>query len=109
MFNLSYDFGKLDGNYGITALQQARGNHGDEGWDSKIREYTVTECALSNAFNIIVKANRSSKRAIEGKIINPPESCGNIYHSYGNVALIEGLSSDKMSPSHSSTSINFLR
>jgi hypothetical protein len=49
------------------------GNHGDEGWDSKVGEDAATECTVSNTLNAIVEMNRTSKRAGEGIIVNPPE------------------------------------
>jgi hypothetical protein len=48
-------------------------NHGDEGWDSKIGEDTVSKCAFSNTFYAIVKTNGTLKRGNKGFITNPPE------------------------------------
>jgi hypothetical protein len=47
-----------------------------KGWDSKVGEDAVTECVFSNTFNAFVKTSRTSKRAIEGSIANPPERGG---------------------------------
>jgi hypothetical protein len=49
------------------------GNHGDEGWDSKVGEDTVRKCDISNTFNAIVETNGTSKRTPKGIIVNPPE------------------------------------
>jgi hypothetical protein len=49
------------------------GNHGDEGWDSKVGEDAIGECGFSNAFNAIVKTNCTSKRVPKGSNTNPPE------------------------------------
>jgi hypothetical protein len=46
---------------------------GNEGWDSKIGEYAVTKCGISNAFNAIVETNGTSKRLSKGNIFDPPE------------------------------------
>ena len=48
-------------------------DHGDEGWDSKVGEDAVSECPSSNAFDAIVKTNRSSERITKCTIVNPPE------------------------------------
>jgi hypothetical protein len=48
-------------------------DHCDEGRDSKVGEDAVTECDISNAFNAIVEINQTSKRAVEGLVMNPPE------------------------------------
>jgi len=41
--------------------------------NSKVGEYAESKCALSNAFNAIVKTNRTSERAIEGSVADHPE------------------------------------
>jgi hypothetical protein len=66
-------FGKLQREHRYTNVYHAVGNHSDEGRNSKVGEYAANECALSNAFNGIVKKNRSSKRVTEGISTNPPE------------------------------------
>jgi hypothetical protein len=70
--NLRY-VGKFEREHGSTPHKHALGNHGDEGWDYEVGEDAATECAISNAFNAIVKTNRTLKRAFEGKTDNPPE------------------------------------
>jgi hypothetical protein len=54
-------------------LEHHIGDHGDEGWNSKVGEDAVSECPLSNAFNAVMETNGSSERTCEGKTLNPPE------------------------------------
>jgi hypothetical protein len=77
--DLRYVLWHFQRNHRAALVQHAYGNHGDEGWDSKIGEDAGGECASSNAVNAIVKTNRSSKRAIKGLITNPPERAGDVY------------------------------
>jgi hypothetical protein len=49
------------------------------GGDSKVCEDAPRKCECSNAFNAIVKTNRTSNRAREGIITNPLERVRNVY------------------------------
>jgi hypothetical protein len=71
--NLCYNFRNFDGKHSCVTIQHARGNHSDEGRDSEVGEDAAIECSSSNTFNAIVETNRTSKRACEGSITNPPE------------------------------------
>ena len=87
-------------------------NHGDEGWDSKIGEDTVSECAFSNTFYAIVKTNGTLKRGNKGFITNPP---GEVAEVGILIFVMEWLhhlkecSPISTRPSHSSTSVNLCR
>jgi hypothetical protein len=73
LFNLSYIVGKLNGKYKVAATYHALRDHGDEERDSKVGEDAASECPFSNAFDVIVDTNGTSKRITECIITNPPE------------------------------------
>jgi hypothetical protein len=57
MFYCPYIVWTLERKHRSTAIQHAAGNHGDEGWDSKVGEDAVSKCFFSNTFNAIVETN----------------------------------------------------
>jgi hypothetical protein len=73
IFDLRRVYWNLDGKRGYTISQDAVRDHSDERRDSKVGEYAASECAVSNAFNVIVETNRTSERKMEGISTNPPD------------------------------------